>query len=124
MSRLLPEPPGGSARGRWAAKGVPPAMGVTMPNRLVYKRLLGIRAILNGVHLAGAGLSSASKGCERQQSVNAFLSQVLPPEYRDGLLYVQRALGAVLPLDRDFQFLDFCHRQIVIYPSFRPCHTA
>jgi hypothetical protein len=55
-----------------------------MANPHVEQRLRGILAILNGVHQAGASMSAASKGEERQTFINNFLERVLPPIYRFG----------------------------------------
>lgn len=40
--------------------------------------------MLAGAYAAGAGQSSASKGNEREQFVDSFLSQVMPPPFRFG----------------------------------------
>lgn len=50
----------------------------------ILDRLVGIQKILMGVHHAGSGLSSATKGKEREQFIDQFLSQILPPTYRFG----------------------------------------
>lgn len=53
-------------------------------NAHIMKRLSGIQAMLVGAHGAGRPMSSASKGKERETFIEAFLSQVLPPQYRFG----------------------------------------
>jgi hypothetical protein len=55
-----------------------------MANLHVENRLQGISSILNGVHQAGASMSAASKGVERQAFIDNFLKEVLPPIYRFG----------------------------------------
>jgi hypothetical protein len=55
-----------------------------MANLHVENRLQGILTTLNGVHQAGASMSAASKGEERQTFINNFLKEVLPPVYRFG----------------------------------------
>ena len=55
-----------------------------MKNQHIAQRLAGIQAILMGVYQAGASLSSATKGAEREAFVERFLSQVLTPQYRFG----------------------------------------
>ena len=65
-----------------------------MPNQFVLQRLAGIQTILNGVHQAGSGMSSASKGTERETFVDSFLSQVLPAPFRFGTGDATDAAGA------------------------------
>jgi hypothetical protein len=55
-----------------------------MVNQYLMQRLAGLRNLLIGVHQASAGMSSASKGHERAQFIDAFLSEVLPAIYRFG----------------------------------------
>ncbi len=55
-----------------------------MPNQFVLERLTGIQQILTGVHRAGAQMSAASKGAERQAFIESFLANVLPPTFRFG----------------------------------------
>lgn len=55
-----------------------------MPNPHLLQRLAGIQSVLNGVHEAGAGMSGASRGTERQAFIDHFLSQVLPTPFRFG----------------------------------------
>ena len=55
-----------------------------MPNQDLLQRLEGIQSILKGVHQAGAPMSSATKGVEREAFIGNFLSQVLPSPYRFG----------------------------------------
>jgi hypothetical protein len=52
--------------------------------QFVLQRLVGLQAILNGVHAASRGLSSATIGSERAAFIDQFLSQVFPPIYRFG----------------------------------------
>jgi hypothetical protein len=53
-------------------------------NDTLFQRLDGIRQSLCGLHASGGGLSSASRGREREQFIELFLSRVLPPGYRFG----------------------------------------
>lgn len=55
-----------------------------MTNNHVFRRLNGIKTVLDGVHQAGDALSAASKGYERQSFIDNFLKEVLPPIYRFG----------------------------------------
>jgi len=55
-----------------------------MPNPHIAERLAGVLMYLMGGHAMNATLSSASKGREREDFVNGFLSQVLPIPYRFG----------------------------------------
>ena len=55
-----------------------------MVNPYVMQRMKALQTILNGVHQASAGLSSATTGQERAAFINDFLSKVLPPIYRFG----------------------------------------
>src|SRR5438128_133215 len=55
-----------------------------MPNAHVLQRLTGIQAILVGVHQASSSLSASSRGQERQNFIDSFLANVLPPMYRFG----------------------------------------
>lgn len=55
-----------------------------MPNTYITQRLRGIHNILNCAYAAGAGLSSATKGAERQAFVHHFLSVILPSPFRFG----------------------------------------
>ena len=55
-----------------------------MVNPYVMQRIKALQTILNGVHQASAGLSSATTGQERAAFINDFLSKVLPPIYRFG----------------------------------------
>ena len=54
-----------------------------MENHIV-KRLAGIQGQLISAHAGGGELSSATKGNEREQFIDLFLSQVFPPIYRFG----------------------------------------
>lgn len=47
-------------------------------------RLAGIQKSLVGVYESGSGLSTASRGREREQFIDLFLARVLPPGYRFG----------------------------------------
>lgn len=55
-----------------------------MVNQAIIERLTGIQQILMGAHRAGTGMSSATKGHEREHFINAFLAQILPPTFRFG----------------------------------------
>jgi hypothetical protein len=48
------------------------------------KRLAGIQKALIEVYESGAGLSTATRGQEREHFIDSFLSKVLPPVYRFG----------------------------------------
>lgn len=48
------------------------------------ERLRGIQQMLVGAHQAGAPMSSATKGIERELFIGLFLSRVLTPQYRFG----------------------------------------
>jgi hypothetical protein len=52
------------------------------PNKYIFERLAGIQGQLIKGFEAGAGLSSASKGSEREHFIDHFLSQVLPKPFR------------------------------------------
>ncbi len=53
-------------------------------NELILQRLEGIRRTLVAVDSAGAPLSAASRGREREEFVHTFLREVFPPPYRFG----------------------------------------
>ncbi len=53
-------------------------------NKYISSRLEGIQQMLFGAYCAGSKLSSATKGREREQFVDSFLSQVLPSPFRFG----------------------------------------
>ena len=55
-----------------------------MANAHVAERLSGIQTMLKGVHQSNASLSSATKGRERAEFIDEFLSKVLPAPYRFG----------------------------------------
>jgi hypothetical protein len=55
-----------------------------LPNSHVIQRLVAIQAMLNAAHQANVGMSSSSKGGERESFLNEFLRKVLPPIYRFG----------------------------------------
>jgi hypothetical protein len=55
-----------------------------MPNQHVQTRLMGIQAILNGIHQASAPMSNNTTGTERQAVIDSFLSAVFPNQYRFG----------------------------------------
>lgn len=65
-----------------------------MQNQHVQQRLSGLQKILNGVHQSNASLSAAAKGREREQFVDEFLRNVLPPIYRFGTGDATDAAGA------------------------------
>jgi hypothetical protein len=48
------------------------------------KRLAGVQKSLCGAYESGAGMSTASRGREREQFIDLFLSRLLPPGYRFG----------------------------------------
>jgi len=48
------------------------------------QRLAGIQKSLSGLYESGGGMSTASRGREREQFIDSFLSRVLPPGYRFG----------------------------------------
>jgi hypothetical protein len=50
----------------------------------IQKRIQGIHQVLSSAFEAGALLSSASKGYERETFISLFLNEVLPPIYRFG----------------------------------------
>ena len=53
-----------------------------MANQHIKDRLEGIQKMLMGAHQAGISMTSASKGNEREAFINAFLSEILPPQFR------------------------------------------
>lgn len=55
-----------------------------MPNKHILARIGGTQKTLVGAHEAGATMSNASKGSEREIFIDSFLSKVLPPIYRFG----------------------------------------
>jgi len=55
-----------------------------MASDALKERLVGIQAILSGVHRSGAGLTSATKGAERAVFLDGLLSAVLPAPFRFG----------------------------------------
>jgi len=55
-----------------------------MRGKELSQRLAGIQKSLTSLYESGAGLSSATRGQEREQFINYFLSKVLPPVYRFG----------------------------------------
>lgn len=55
-----------------------------MANQHIIERIAGIQKMLMGIHAAGAVMSASSKGQERQQFIDHFLKQALPPIYRFG----------------------------------------
>ena len=57
---------------------------MTSPSAELAQRLAGIQKSLMGIYDGGAGLSSASRGREREQFIDLFLSRLLPPGYRFG----------------------------------------
>jgi hypothetical protein len=48
------------------------------------RRLAGIQKSLTGLYESGGGMSTASRGKEREQFIELFLSRILPPGYRFG----------------------------------------
>jgi len=65
-----------------------------VPNALVAHRLAGIRGVLTSAYCGGIGMSSASKGKEREFFVDNFLSGALPPPFRVGNGDITDASGA------------------------------
>ena len=55
-----------------------------MANQHIKDRLKGIQKMLMGAHQAGSPMTNASKGNEREAFINAFLSEILPPQFRFG----------------------------------------
>lgn len=55
-----------------------------MANQHVLQRLGGIRQGLIAAHQASSALSNSTKGREREEFIDGFLSKVLPPVYRFG----------------------------------------
>lgn len=55
-----------------------------MKNKYIEGRLAGIQKVLMGKYEAGGGMSSASKGSERELFINSFLSEVFPEQFRFG----------------------------------------
>lgn len=55
-----------------------------MANKHLLERIAGIQQILMGVHATGASMSASSKGREREQFIDEFLKNALPPIYRFG----------------------------------------
>lgn len=53
-------------------------------NEHLMQRMAGLQSILNAVYQSNVGLSSATKGGEREAFINEFLSRVFPPTYRFG----------------------------------------
>lgn len=54
------------------------------PNKHIFQRLEGIQKQLIAVHRASGGMSSATKGQERQAFIDKFLSEVMPTPFRFG----------------------------------------
>jgi hypothetical protein len=55
-----------------------------MANTHIQQRLLGIQQQLIGLHSGGVTMSSATKGGEREDFINKFLTEMIPPPYRFG----------------------------------------
>lgn len=55
-----------------------------MANQYIHQRLTGIQTQLLGLHVGGGSMSSSTKGGEREDFVNKFLSEVMPLPYRFG----------------------------------------
>jgi hypothetical protein len=53
-------------------------------NQHIFTKIHGIQQILMGVHSSGGVTSAATKGREREEFVNKFLSNILPPQFRFG----------------------------------------
>lgn len=59
----------------------------------IHQRIQGIHQVLSSAFEAGARLSSASKGYERETFISLFLKEVLPPIYRFGTGDITDALA-------------------------------
>lgn len=57
---------------------------IPLDNQHVKERPEGIQKMLMGAHQAGSRMTDASKGDEREAFINAFLSEILPPQFRFG----------------------------------------
>lgn len=66
-----------------------------MKNEYVQARLAGIMTVLKGIHQSGVGMSSATKGQEREAFTRDFLSEVLPPPFRFGTGEITDQSGAL-----------------------------
>lgn len=55
-----------------------------MQSEVLTDRLAGIQQALMGIYSSGAGMSSCSKGNERELFINLFLKEVFPPGFRFG----------------------------------------
>jgi hypothetical protein len=55
-----------------------------MVNEHILQRITGIQTQLIGFHSGGANMSSATKGAEREDFVNKFLAEIMPPPFRFG----------------------------------------
>ncbi|MBI2483484.1 hypothetical protein HYV74_04905 [Candidatus Uhrbacteria bacterium] len=55
-----------------------------MPNQTIFERLRGIQMQLNGLHAGGLSMSSAAKGAEREDFINKYLAEMMPPPFRFG----------------------------------------
>jgi len=55
-----------------------------MLNSHLFERLRGVQSTLLSIHEAGSGMSSATKGVEREHFINTFLREVLPSSFRFG----------------------------------------
>ena len=66
-----------------------------MLNAHLLNRLKGIRSSLMALHGAGAAVSAASRGREREDFLEIFLHQLFPPTFRFGSGDVTDAHGAL-----------------------------
>jgi hypothetical protein len=64
-----------------------------MPNTHLLSRLEGVRQLLVSVHQASASSSSATRGTERAEFLNSFLTEALPSVYRFGSGDITDAAG-------------------------------
>lgn len=55
-----------------------------MRSQELIQRLEGIQKALTALYESGAGMTTATRGREREQFIDIFLSRVLPPGYRFG----------------------------------------
>jgi hypothetical protein len=72
------------------------------------RRLAGIQKSLCGVYESGAGMSSSSRGREREQFIDLFLARLLPPGYRFGsgdIIDTHRSRSGQLDVVVEFTFL-------------------
>jgi hypothetical protein len=54
------------------------------PNKAILNRIEGIQKMLMALHGSGEQVSNATKGSDRENFIQLFLSKVLPPQFRFG----------------------------------------